>query len=141
MHPSVWWILVAVVLFILELTTASFFFLWIGASALLTAAVSFFVDAPWISYAAFAILSIFLVTLSRRWAPGFSGKTHRSANVDGLVGLSAVVTKVEKGRPTEGYVKISGESWKAEALGGKSLELNANVRVVEVRANKVMVEV
>src|SRR5580693_1489193 len=114
MHPVVWWIATAVVLFILELMTASFFFLWIGAGAVLTALLSVFVETAWIEYATFAGSSILLVALSRRWAPRLSGKSGRAANVDALIGQTAIVTKVEKSQPSQGYVKVNGEVWKAQ---------------------------
>ncbi|HTC21591.1 MAG TPA: NfeD family protein [bacterium] len=140
MHPVVWWIATAVVLFILELMTASFFFLWIGAGAVLTALLSVFVETAWIEYATFAGSSILLVALSRRWAPRLSGKSGRAANVDALIGQTAIVTKVEKSQPSQGYVKVNGEAWKAQSVNQEPLKLNEELSVVEVRGNILMVK-
>src|SRR5271169_800642 len=99
MHAVVWWIVTAVVFFTLEMTTASFFFLWIGAGAVLTAILSLFINEAPAEYITFTFSSLLLVGLSRKWAPRLSGKTQRAANVDGLVGQSAIVIKIEKHQP------------------------------------------
>src|ERR1035441_7353601 len=135
MHPVVWWIAAAVVFFILELATASFFFLWIGAGAALTALLSFFVETSWIEYATFAVSSLLLVTLSRRWAPRFTGKKTRLANVDSLVAQAAVVTKVDGHNSSIGYVKVEGQYWKAESENREPLQMDGKVTVVAVKGN------
>jgi membrane protein implicated in regulation of membrane protease activity len=140
MHPAVWWIITAVVFFILELTTASFFFLWIGAGAVITAGVSFFYAVDWVQYSTFAISSVILVTISRRWASRFSGSTKREANVDSLIGQSAIVTQVDKHNHSKGYIKVAGEDWKAETKTGEVLRLNMSVSVVEARGNILVVK-
>ncbi len=140
MYPVVWWAITAVVFFILELTTASFFFLWIGAGAALTAVISFFVENVNIQYAVFALSSILLVTLSRPWASRISGKTKRAANVDGLVGQPAVVTKVEKDNSAQGYVKVGGEFWKVETENQEKLKVHEKVTVVAARGNILVVK-
>ena len=141
MYPVVWWIVAAVIFFILELSTASFFFLWIGAGALATAVLSYFVDTAWVQYAAFAVSSIVLVTVSRPWASRLSGITQRAANVDALVGQKAVITKVEKHMPNKGYVKVGSEIWKAESENQEPLELNVEVTVASVHGNTLTVKI
>ncbi len=140
MNPAVWWTIAAVVLFTLELATASFFFLWIGAGAALTALLCLFTDSPWIHLSFFAISSVLLVVVSRPWASRFSGKTRRLANAESLVGQAAVVTKVDTTQPNQGYVKVAGEDWKARSLNQEPLELHGNVSVVEVRGNILVVK-
>ena len=141
MHPAVWWIITAVVFFILELTTASFFFLWIGAGAAITAGVSFFISTDWVQYTTFAVSSVILVSISRPWASGFSGRAKREANVDSLLGQPAIVTKVEKNDPSKGYIKVAGENWKAETREGEVLEMNMSVSVIEARGNILVVKI
>jgi membrane protein implicated in regulation of membrane protease activity len=141
MHPAVWWIITAVVFFILELTTASFFFLWIGAGAIFTAGVSFFVPTNTIQYASFAISSVILVSISRPWAARFSGRTKREANVDALMGQTGVVTSIDKNNHAQGYVKVAGENWKVEVGNGRALKSNMKVKVIEARGNILIVKV
>lgn len=141
MHPVVWWIAAAVVLFILELMTASFFFLWIGAGAVLTAVLSFFVDKAPVEYLTFALSSLVLVALSRRWAPRLSGQTQRVANVDALVGQTAVITKIDANPPYQGYAKVGGESWKVESENQVPLTLGGRASVIMLKGNVLVVRV
>jgi len=141
MHPVVWWVATAVVFFILELTTASFFFLWIGAGALLTAILSLFVDKDWIEYLTFALSSLVLVALSRRWAPRLSGKTQRAANVDALVGQTAIVTQINPHQPFQGYAKVGGEDWKIESENQEPLTKGGKTNVVLVKGNILVVKI
>ncbi|HJT23108.1 MAG TPA: NfeD family protein [bacterium] len=141
MHPVVWWIATAVVFFILELTTASFFFLWIGAGAFLTAILSLFVDKAPVEYLTFIISSLLLVGISRRWAPRLSGKTQRAANVDALIGQTAVVTKVDAVQPFLGYAKVGGEAWKIESENQEPLTMGGKTIVASVKGNILVVKV
>ena len=141
MHPVVWWIATAVVFFILELMTASFFFLWIGAGAVVTALLSVIVETAWVEYATFAGSSILLVALSRRWAPRFSGKIQRPSNIDALIAKTAIVTKVDDHALYMGYVKVDGEIWKAESEDQTPLKVDGKVSVVEVKGNILVVKI
>jgi membrane protein implicated in regulation of membrane protease activity len=140
MYPAIWWGITAVVFFSLEVATASFFFLWIGAGAVLTAVLSFFVPAVWIQYSVFAGSSILLVILSRKWAGRFSGPTRRLANVDSLLGRTAVVTKLLKDHPTQAYVNVDGEMWRAEMTDKAPMVLGQQVVVKHTRSNYLIVE-
>ena len=141
MYPVLWWIATAVLFFALELFTASFFFLWIGAGAGVTAILAFFIDKPTVQYITFAGSSILLVALSRPWAHRLSGTTKRAANVDALVGQTGIVTKVDETQPSQGYVKVGGELWKAESQDRNSLKMNEAVKVVSVKGNLLVVKV
>jgi membrane protein implicated in regulation of membrane protease activity len=140
MQPMVWWIITAVVFFILELATASFFYIWIGFGPLATVAVSCFFNPAWIQCAAFAVFSVFFILISRSWKSKFSVKNKRSANMDALVGCEGLVTKVEEPENFKGYIKVEGQFWKVETQDKKILELNQKVNVVEAKGNILIVK-
>jgi len=141
MYPVVWWITTAILFCVLELFTASFFFLWIGAGAAVTAILAIFVDKPLVQFSTFAISSILLVALSRPWARRLSGAAQRTANVDALIGQSATVTKVDETHPFQGYVKVGGELWKAESGDQSGLKMHGSVTVVSAKGNVLVVKV
>jgi len=140
MYPALWWGITAVLFFTLEVATASYFFLWIGAGAVLTAILSIFVPIVWIQYSVFAGSSVLLVVASRKWAGRFSGPTKRLANVDSLVGRTAVVTRLLKDHPTQAYVNVDGEIWRAETANQTPMALGQKVLVKHTRANFLIVE-
>ena len=140
MYPALWWGITAVIFFTLEVATASYFFLWIGAGAVLTAILSFFVPTQWIQFTFFSAASILLVLVSRRWAGRFSGPTKRLANVDSLVGRTAVVTRLLKDHPAQAYVNVDGEIWRAETADQSPMALGQKVHIKHIRANFLIVE-
>jgi membrane protein implicated in regulation of membrane protease activity len=140
MQPIVWWIIIAVVFFILELTTASFFYIWIGIGALATVAVSFFYNPTWIQCAAFAAFSVFLVLISRSWKSKMSVIGKRSANMDALVGCEGFVTKVDESADFKGYIKVEGQYWKSEEQNKERLKVDEKVIVVEAKGNILIVK-
>ncbi|HET9870178.1 MAG TPA: NfeD family protein [bacterium] len=139
MVPAIWWGLLAVSLFIAEVATASFFFLWIGAGAAVTALASFFVGPDWAQCLVFLLTSIFLVAVSRPWAARISPKTARLANVDSLVGQEGRIARPLRA-PGQAYAVVEGESWRVEEASGKSLKAGDRVKVREVRSNQLIVE-
>lgn len=140
MSPWVWWTVVALIFFILEISTASFFFLWIGAGALITVVVSLFAVPATVEYAVFAVSSVLLVVISRRWAGTISGKSPQIANVDALVGKTGQVTKVYPHAPWQGYAKVGGESWRVETEKESPLQMNEEIKVLSVRSNILVVQ-
>ena len=141
MYPVIWWVITAVVFFILEIATASFFFLWIGAGAAVAAVASLLFDKSWVQYTVFAVSSIVLVVLSRSWAKHFSGKNIRPSNVDALMGQIGSVTKVHREFPWQGYIKVGGEMWKVESENKVPLTQDAQVVVLEAHSNVLVVKV
>ncbi len=140
MDPWVWWLVVALIFFILEISTASFFFLWIGAGALVTLVVTFLKGPVWFEYTVFAVSSVLLVAVSRRWAGAISGKSLQIANVDALVGRTGQVTKVYPNASWQGYAKVGGEAWRIESENEMPLQLNEEIKVLTVKSNILVVE-
>ena len=140
MSPWVWWTVVALVFFILEISTASFFFLWIGAGAMITVVVSLFSVPATVEYSVFAVSSILLVVISRRWAGTISGKSPQIANVDALVGQSGRITKVYAHAPWQGYAKIGGEAWRVETENENPLQVNEEIKVLTLKSNILVVK-
>jgi membrane protein implicated in regulation of membrane protease activity len=141
LYPVLWWGLLAVILFTLEISTASFFFVWLGAGAVVTAFASLFLYPAWIQYSIFGISSLLLVAVSRRWASKISGKSVRLANVDSLVGQTGIITKVMKEEPFQAYAKVDGEAWRVETKDQKLLAVDSKIVVKEVRSNILIVEI
>jgi membrane protein implicated in regulation of membrane protease activity len=128
------------IFFILEISTASFFFLWIGAGAVITVVVSLFsVPAP-AEYTVFVVSSLLLVIVSRRWAGAISGKSTQIANVDALVGQTGQITKVYPYAPWQGYAKVCGESWRVETEKEILIQMNDEIKVLSVKSNILVVK-
>ena len=138
MSPTLAWILLGVVLFGIEMATGTFVVLWIGLASVLTAAVTFWTDQVWVQSVAFAVLSVFLVVLTRRWAQKLSGKPGQDAHLESLVGTQGPVVEVSEA-PGKLFVKIGGEPWGADPAPGFSPKPGELTTILEVRGNRLLV--
>jgi inner membrane protein len=137
LHAWVLWLIAGGVLVIAEMTTLTFYLLWLGIGALAAVPAAMFVPGSWALQVAVAVVVAVLLTfftkpLTRRVreARGF-----RDA-IDELVGKQGfVVEDIPEGR--HGIVKVGSEIWSAtseEALpqGTQVIVVNRGNAVIEV---------
>jgi membrane protein implicated in regulation of membrane protease activity len=133
-HPFWVWIALGAALLAVEVATGSGWLLWPAASAALVALAVTFAGLD-LSQAAlvFALLTISLALLARRYLPK-SLLRHPAAdindNIGRLVGHQGRVVGAFKGR--SGRVFIDGKEWAAELDEGEALEAGARVEVTGV---------
>lgn len=132
-----WWILAAILL-ALELVAPTFFFLWLGAAALIVGVLLLFVDWPW-SYqvALFAVLSVVLIVASRVWVrdPRHLPRPYLNQRAKRLVGRQvSLVTDIVDG---EGQVRIGDTVWR---VAGPEAPEGTRVRIVGADGSMLRVE-
>ncbi|MCY0869011.1 MAG: NfeD family protein [Firmicutes bacterium] len=139
MSPFVW-ILVGVFCGAVEVISITFVLMWIGAAAIATGIVSFFVPAFGWQVLVFALLSVGLLILSRplvrRWR---TSKTNYVSNVEALVGERGVV--IERVTGTEsGLVRVGSDVWSARSEPpDETFEAGEPVRVRRVKSTLLLV--
>ena len=140
MDWSLMWLVLAIMLFIVELFTLGIFLLFFGFGALLTALISaLFTISHQTQILFFLSTSIVSLLILRRpicaWLK-ITDKRHRTTdNIEDILGREGVVTKAIT-PPVHGQVDLSGTVWKARAV--KPIESGVKVRVVN-RENLVLV--
>ena len=135
------WLIIGCVLFIVEITTASFFTIFFSIAAFLTIIVSLFVDNIVIQIIAFCILSTIGLLKGRSVLERYFkvNKEVKSSNVDALINKVGVVTK--KIQPHEyGLVKIEGDIWTAKSNLEETIEEGQVVIVKDIEGVKLLVE-
>jgi inner membrane protein len=140
-HPVWIWIAIGAALLAVEVATGSGWLLWPAAAAAIVAAAVAFAGLDLFQAAlVFALLTIALALLARRYLPK-SLLHHTSAdindNVGRLVGHQGRVVAAFQGR--RGRVFIDGKEWAAELDGGDALEAGAQVEVTGVAGAHLMV--
>lgn len=140
MHPSLGWAVAGIALVMIEMAAGTFFLLWFGVGAFLTAVFAVFVKASWAQYVFFALVSIVLVLLTRRWAARLTGPAARAANMDALVGQEGRVIEVIDGPGGRGTIRVAGETWLVETQGGAPLKQGQTVVVRTAKGNTLIVE-
>lgn len=133
------WLIIGIVCLILEIFTPGFYFMSIGAAAILTGLFGFFVANFLLQLIVFVILSLIIFLLLRKIANKFFFKDNIETNVMALVGKKAKVTQnIEADE--KGYVKVDGEEWMAITTSGKELVVGTRVEIVKIEGTKLVVK-
>ncbi|HZZ69946.1 MAG TPA: NfeD family protein [Phenylobacterium sp.] len=140
-HPFWVWIALAAVLLAIEVMTGSGWLLWPAASAAIVGVLAVYAGLdPGQAVLVFALLTISLVLLARRYLPK-SLLRHANAdindNVARLVGHQGRV--VADFRDRSGRVFVDGKEWPAEADEGAALIAGSRVEVTGVTGARLRV--
>lgn len=115
MHPGFMWMIAGLVLLIIEMITTTFFLMWIGAGALITALASLWVSPLWAQWVIFSVVSTILLIASRPLVRSIHGRVAVPSNVDQLVGQTAVVLEAIDPQANTGRVRIGSDEWRARS--------------------------
>jgi membrane protein implicated in regulation of membrane protease activity len=131
----VWWLWVLLGLFLLLLemaTPGGFFAVFLGAAALLVAALAWlgWADTAWLQWLLFSVISVVCVFFFRR--PLMQRlKLDRGKRVDSMVGEAAVVLQ-EVPAGGVGKAELRGTSWTARSHAAAPLAQGQHCRVEKV---------
>lgn len=133
------WITIGFGLMALEMLLPSFFFLWLGAAALLVGAIMFFVPDLWWSYqwTLFAVIGIGSFFISRAVLKNKPMTSASLLNKRGkmLVGQVVVIeTAIQNGH---GKAKVGDSVW---SVTGPDLPVGASAKVVGANGTELKVE-
>lgn len=133
-----WWI-VACVLFVLELLAPGVFFMWLGLAAIGVGCLVLIVDIPWQGeVAAFAVLSVISLVVSRVFFAGkqfASDRPNLNNRMMNYVGQRYVLDKpIVNGR---GQLKLDDTLWE---INGKDVGAGEWVRITGVDGSTFLVE-
>ena len=135
------WLVLGVGLIIAEIFTLGFVLFWFGIGALAAAVVGFLgLGLGW-QFAAFAVVSILLTTMSRTiFAKYLPHGNAMKTGIDSLPGKVGTVTAASKGAMQEAAVKVFGSTWTAFPLDGEiDLIEGEKVEVIEVKGSSIYV--
>ncbi len=144
MGISAWhlWVVVAVLLFVGEIFAPTFLLACLGFGCLasaLAAGLGFGIKGQLVGFIVGTLVTYFGVR------PFFQKYMHRSSgtiktNIDGLVGMTGIVTSAVNARSPSGRVQVRGDDWRAVNAEGGVLEPGASVEVLRVEGTKLFVK-
>lgn len=143
MDASTWatvWIVSAGVLALGELVTAGFFLLPFAVAAGAAGVLSLAGVAVVWQIIVFVIVSIAFLWLLQQFASKDIRGELLPVGAARYIGSSAVVTSTVDRLSGEGRVMMGTEDWRATTDGNKSIAIGTEVRVVEVRGARLVVE-
>jgi membrane protein implicated in regulation of membrane protease activity len=126
--PWVWMILAAI-LFVLELTSPGIFFMWFGVAAAITGLIVFRYDMSWqwqlVSFAVLSLVTVLIANKYLRQNPLESERPLLNERAVQLVGQSfELLDPIVDGR---GSIKTGDTIWRVE---GPELPVGARIKVV-----------
>jgi len=136
--PWIIWVAIGIICIIIEIFTPGFLFLSFGLGAILTGLIALVIPSIALQILAFAIISLIVFLLSRKFSKKLISNNYEDTNVKALVGKTGKVTQQI---PTneKGYVKIGGEEWSAVSKDNNEIKKDARIVVNDIEGNKVIV--
>jgi membrane protein implicated in regulation of membrane protease activity len=137
---GVWnWLILGAVFLALELLAPGAFMLWLGLAALIVGLASFVIDWSWqMQLVAFAVLSLALLPVWRRYAPRIERPTESpllNRRSEGYVGRVFTLDRpIENG---VGHVRIDDTIWR---VSGPDSAAGSRVRIVRAEGPNLFVE-
>jgi len=140
---QMWWVWAgfAAVCIIGEIFTAGFFILWFGLGAIAAAVLSFFGFSPVWQLGVFALVSGFLLALSRKFANKISSPQPAGIGSDRFLGKKGIVLEDIDNINNTGKIRIEKEEWRAESESGEVIFKDALVEVIKVEGTHLIVKV
>uniref|UniRef100_A0A7C3N7G9 NfeD family protein n=1 Tax=candidate division WOR-3 bacterium TaxID=2052148 RepID=A0A7C3N7G9_UNCW3 len=136
MSPSLFWLLVAVILFIIEVLTPFFLFVLFSFAALVSSLFSiFFPKLIFVQVIIFVFLSILFAFTIRKVFIKYLSKDDKGGlktNVDSYIGRSCkVITTIDNSQDT-GICEIDGVRWRAYSDDGTVIQKDSFVTIKRV---------
>jgi len=126
------WLLVAVLLFMIEIFMTNFISVCIGAGALITGVGAYLglnITQQLILFAGYTFMSLFFIhPFAKRFI--FKSKDSKTTNADALLGKKATVVEDIDPNNQKGRVELDGDNWKAVSFDGKTIPKGQLITIV-----------
>jgi membrane protein implicated in regulation of membrane protease activity len=136
-----YWLIAAIVLFILEIVTPGFVLANLGVAAMASAVTAWAGGDITIQVIVFGIVCVIsfvtLRPLMQRFIYRNQAKVRTGA--DAVVGKQGIVTEEIRRRPVGGRIQVGGDNWHAEAEDGGVIEKDMRIEVVAVDSTTLLV--
>ena len=130
------WFIIALVLGVLEVSTANLVSIWFVISALLSMVVSLFTDNLLIQIGVFVLLGIAFIPLSKKLYKKIKA-ANTSTNFDRIIGMKGTVTE-DITKDNIGEVKVDGKCW--SAYSDANIKKGELVKVLSINSVKIKVK-
>jgi len=136
---SVIWLIAAVILGVIEVSTVNLVTLWFAVSALVAALIASFGAGVGVQITVFIVVSAILVVATRPLAKRFLNRKTIATNADRIISAQGVVVEEINSIKGSGQVKVMGQVWSAKSVNGESIADGTDVTVVALEGVKVVV--
>lgn len=136
-----YWLIAAAVFLILEILTMGLTTIWFAGGSLMGALLAVLHFPLGIQVAAFVVVSVILLVLTRPLAKKYLNSRTVKTNADSLIGKTCIVTQTIDNLRAEGQVTIMGQVWTARSAQDEQIiQKDRKVRVRAISGVKLIVE-
>ena len=134
------WLIVAGIFFIIEISTVGFLVFWLGIGALLAMLTTFLTQSIVIQTIVFVVSSSILIPLTKPLADKLTNKKNSiSTNAYSLIGQHGIVTIDINPIEATGQVKVNGEIWSAKTEHNINIQAGTEIAVSKIDGVKLVV--
>lgn len=138
---TVYWLIGAAVLLLIEMITISLTSIWFAGGALAAALVSVLSPNMMIQIVVFIIVSVVLLALTRPMAVKYVNTKVEKTNVDALVGRRCKVAETVDPENSTGKIIINDVEWRVRPADGESvIPKGTEVKIKKISGVKLIVE-
>ena len=130
------WLLLAVILGIIEISTTNLVSIWFVISSLLAMVSSLFTDNILIQIAIFVLVGVLLMPISKKLYSKIKVNNSKT-NIDRIIGMKGIVTE-DIIKDNIGEVKVDGKKWSAYA--DTPIKKGEKVTILSINSVKLKVE-
>ena len=130
------WLLVAVILGIIEISTTNLVSIWFVISSLLAMVSSLFTDNILIQIAIFVLVGVLLKPISRKLYSKIKMNNSKT-NIDRIIGMKGIVTE-DIIKDNIGEVKVDGKKW--SAYSDTDISKDESIEVLSINSVKLKVK-
>lgn len=134
MQVWIYWLIISLIFFIIEMLVPSFFFMWFGIGAIGGAIAAFLHVHIYLQIAIFVVISAILAILSQKIFKKYFFKNPEKniqTNVDKFVGKQLITLEEINNIKETGKVKIDGVLWKTRSTDDNTIIKKGKEIIVE----------
>ena len=137
---TVFWLVLAVALALLELFTVQLVSIWFTVGAAAACVTSLLTDNIVIQVLVFAVVTAIALAVTRPFVKKMKQKGSEATNADRYIGKTGIVLSEIDNDHAKGMVKVDNEKWTARSVSGAIIPQGASVTVTAIEGVKLMVE-
>lgn len=111
---TMYWLIIFVVLLIIEIFTMGLTTVWFAGGAIAAFLTGLMGFGTFAQFVVFAIVSIFLILVTRPIAIKYFNKERQKTNAESLIGQQALVLEDVDTLQAHGLVEVNGQEWSAK---------------------------
>lgn len=137
---SIFWLVFAVVMGVIEATTAQLVSIWFAVGAVGGCITSLITDKIWIQVVVAVLVTLITLIATRPLAKRLNNTQKTHTNSDRNIGKIAVVISDIDNLQSSGQVKVGSTVWSAKSADDSIIKKDSKVIVKDIEGAKLIVE-